>query len=148
VTGGKPWTDGENKLLLSMIAENCSFQNILESGKFPDRTADAIRGQLQRLGAPSSVNTKLSSVGEIVPADDNLSLDEVVKLFSSAYREMCASKEVDKYKLERFRLVFQAARDFGPLLAHYEKWDKIEKKIEELSAKMEQIQATKDTEET
>jgi hypothetical protein len=70
-------------------------------------------------------------------------MEEVVRLFSRAFEQICALKEVDKLVLERFRIIFQAARDYGPLLAHYEKWEKIEKKIEELSAAVAELQATK-----
>jgi hypothetical protein len=52
-------------------------------------------------------------------------------------------KQTDKLALERLRIVFQAAKDYGPLLAGYEKWDKIEKKIDELSAAVAELQATK-----
>jgi ribulose 1,5-bisphosphate carboxylase large subunit-like protein len=61
---------------------------------------------------------------------DALSMEKVVKLFSTAFEQICAMKEVDKLVLERFRIIFQAAKDYGPLLAHYEKWDKIEGQIE------------------
>ena len=48
-------------------------------------------------------------------------MGEVVRLFSGAFEQVCALKEVDKLVLERFRIIFQAAKDYGPLLAHYEK---------------------------
>ena len=49
---------------------------------------------------------------------------------------MCAMK---KLSLERFHIIFQAAKDYAPLLAGYEKWDK----IEELSAVVAELQAAK-----
>jgi hypothetical protein len=72
-----------------------------------------------------------------------MSLERAVKLFSSAFEQICSSKEVDKRKLERFRIIFQAAKDYGPLLAHFEKWDKIEKQIEELATAVAELQAAK-----
>ena len=50
---GRPWTDEENELLLQMAAQKLSPQKIFDPEKFPDRTANAIRTQLQRLGAGS-----------------------------------------------------------------------------------------------
>jgi hypothetical protein len=50
---------------------------------------------------------------------------------------------VDKLVLERFRIIFQAVKDCGPLLAHYEKWEKIEGRIEELAAAVAELQAAK-----
>jgi hypothetical protein len=72
-------------------------------------------------------------------------MEEVVKLFSTTFEQVCALKEVDKLVLERFRIIFQAARDYGPLLAHYEKWEKIEKQIEELAAAVAELQAANGT---
>ena len=45
--------------------------------------------------------------------------------------------------LERLRIIFQAAKNYGPLLAHHEKWDKIEKQIEQLAAAVAELQAAK-----
>lgn len=142
MVGGKIWTEEENKLLLSMIAQGLSFQDVFDSGKFPDRTLEAIRLEGQRTGTPTQ-DGKQSSVNEIVPSENAVSLERVVKLFSSAFEQICSSKEVDRRKLERFRIIFQAAKDYGPLLAHFEKWDKIEKQIEELATAVAELQAAK-----
>jgi hypothetical protein len=48
-------------------------------------------------------------------------MEEVVKLFRTTFGQICALKEVDELMLERFCMVFQAAKDYGPLFAHYEK---------------------------
>jgi hypothetical protein len=48
-------------------------------------------------------------------------MEEAVKLFSMVFEQVCALKEVDKLVLERFCMIFQAAKDYGPLFAHYEK---------------------------
>jgi hypothetical protein len=61
-----------------------------------------------------------SFVQQIEPAKDAMRMEEVVKLFSTAFGQICALKEVDKLVLEGFRIIFQAAKDYGPLLAHYE----------------------------
>jgi hypothetical protein len=53
MVGGRPWTDEENKLLQNMIAPGQSFQEIFDSGEFPDGASEAIRIQLLRLGAQS-----------------------------------------------------------------------------------------------
>jgi hypothetical protein len=82
-------------------------------------------------------------VETIEPASDALSMEEVNKLFSTAFEQICALKEVNKLVLERFRMVFQAAKDYGPLLAHYEKWEKIEGQIEQLAAAVAELQAAK-----
>jgi hypothetical protein len=143
---GNLWTDDENSLLLGMVAQGLSPQAIFDSGKFSDRTVDAIRAQVQRLG--SYVQPRKSNVQTIQPSADSLRMEEAVKFFSTAFKQICELQEVDKLKLERFRIIFQAARDYGPLLASYEKWDKIEKKIEELSAAVVELQAAKGAKKT
>ena len=139
---GKPWTHEEIELLLKMSEEGKSVQEIYDSGAFSERTVHAIRKQLQRLGAPSFVQ-RMAIVQTIEPAEKAMSMERVVKLFTTAFEQICALKEIDKLGLERFRLIFQAAKDYAPLLAGYEKWDKIEKKIEELSAAVAELQVAK-----
>jgi len=70
------------------------------------------------LGANSFVQTiRGSFVQQIEPSPDALSMEEVVKLFSTAFEQICGLREVDKLVLERFRIIFQAAKDYGSLLA-------------------------------
>jgi hypothetical protein len=141
---GKFWTEEENKLLLKMFEEGKSLEEIYDSGSFPERTVDAIRMQIQRLGLNSFVQTiRGSFVQQIEPAKDAMCMEEVVKLFSTAFKHICTLQEVDKFVLERYRIIFQAAKDYGPLLAGYEKWEKIEGQIEELAAAVAELQAAK-----
>jgi hypothetical protein len=141
---GKFWTEEENEHLLKMFKEGKSLQEIYDSGAFPERTVDAIRMQIQRLGINSFVQTMRNPfVQQIEPAKDAMRMEEVVKLFSTAFKQICTLQEVDKFVLERFRIVFQAAKDYGPLLAGYEKWEKIEGQIEELAAAVAELQAAK-----
>jgi hypothetical protein len=84
MAGGKPWTDQENILLLDIVDDELSPQAIFDSGKFPDRTVDAIRMQIQRLGL-NVQTTRKTFVQTIEPAKDVLSMEEVVKLFSTAF---------------------------------------------------------------
>jgi len=100
--------------------------------------------QIQRLGVNSFVQTiRGAFVQQIEPAKDAMRMEELVKLFSTAFGQICALKEVDKLVLDRFRIIFQAVKDCGPLLAHCEKWEKIEGRIEELAAAVAELQAAK-----
>jgi len=137
---GKPWTEAELKLLKDMAGEGLNSRQIYDSGKLPGRTLYSIVKQFYG----SIVTTKASAkVVTIEPAQDALAMDKVVRLFSTAFEQICSMEEVDKLALERFRIIFQAAKDYGPLLAHYEKWERIEKQIEELAAAVEELQAAK-----
>ncbi len=142
MVGGKLWTDEENKTLREMVDERFKLEDICKSGKFPDRSAEAIRVQIIRLGM-SVEETNFSFVERIEPATDALTIEKVVKLFSTAFERVCSMNGIDKLALERFRIIFQAAKDYAPLLAGYEKWDKIEKRIEELAAAVAELQAAK-----
>jgi hypothetical protein len=143
---GKPWTDEEIKVLRELDERGLSAQEIYESGRLPDRTYEAIRKQLN-LG--SIVATKQTAIVETIePAPDALSMEEVVKLFSTAFKQICEVQQVDKLTLERFRIIFQAAKDYGPLLSSFQRWEKIEKQIEELAAAVAELQAAKSAKKT
>jgi len=143
---GKPWTDEEIKVLRELAEQDLSAQEIYESGRLPDRTYEAIRKQLN-LG--SIVATKQTAIVETIePAKDALSMEEVVKLFSTAFKQICELQQVDKLTLERFRIIFQAAKDYGPLLSSFQRWEKIEKQIEELAAAVAELQAAKGAKKT
>ena len=143
---GKPWTDEEIKVLRELDERGLSAQEIYESGRLPDRTYEAIRKQLN-LG--SIVATKQTAIVETIePAKDALSMEEVVKLFSTAFKQICEVQQVDKLTLERFRIIFQAAKDYGPLLSSFQRWEKIEKQIEELAAAVAELQAAKSAKKT
>lgn len=135
---GKPWTDAENELLLKMVADGFSPQAMFESGKFQERTVGAIRMQILRLG--SNVATKHTAiVTTIKPAPDAISMEEVVKLFSTAFKQICEVQQVDKLTLERFRITFQTVKDYSTLLKTYEKWEEIGKRIEQLAPDVEML---------
>jgi hypothetical protein len=141
VARGKPWTDAELKLLMDMAAKRLSPQEIFDSGKLPSRTLRAIGKQVY--GGTIVRSNPGAIVHTIEPAEDAMSMERVVKLFSTAFEQICGLTEVDKLVLERLRLIFQAAKDYGPLLAGYEKWEKIERQIEELTAAVAELQAAK-----
>jgi hypothetical protein len=138
---GKPWTEEEIAILDELASQGLSPQQIYESGRLPERTVDAIRKQLKLC---SIVQTKHTAIVQTIePAPDALSMEEVVKLFSTAFKQICELQQVDKLTLERFRIIFQAAKDYGPLLSSFQRWEKIEKQIEELAAAVAELQAAK-----
>jgi hypothetical protein len=142
---GKRWTDAEVEVLTEMAAQGLSPQQVYDSRRLPDRTFEAIRKQM---GPNRSVSKPKTAVVAVQPAKDVLSIENAVKLFSTAFEQVCSLVYVDKITLERFHIIFQAAKDYGPLLAGYEKWANIEKQIEELKSSVEALQAAKDAEST
>jgi len=49
----------------------------------------------------------------IEPAENALTMERVVKLFTTAFEQICAVKEIDKFALERFRIIFMKYCIFG-----------------------------------
>jgi hypothetical protein len=139
---GKRWTDAEVEVLMEMAAQGLSPQQIFDSCRLPDRSFDAIKKQMW-ISRSMPLSKPRTVVAAVQPAKDVLSIENAVKLFSTAFEQVCSLVEVDKLALERFRIIFQAAKDYGPLLAGYEKWENIEKQIEELKSSVEALQASR-----
>lgn len=144
--GGTRWTEEENKTLRALVEQGLGAQQIHETGKLPSRTYEAIRKQLNMEALAAAKGS--ITVETIEPAPDALTLEKVVKLFTTTLDKICQTEKVDKLTLERYRIIFQAAKDYGPLLAGYEKWEKIEKQLDELTSAVAQLQAAKNTAKT
>jgi hypothetical protein len=69
---GKPWTDAENRLLLEMAEEGLNPQQSYDSGRFPERTVEAINKQLERCSFAAA--RQKAFVETIQPPEDALSL--------------------------------------------------------------------------
>jgi hypothetical protein len=143
---GKPWSDAETGVLMEMVAQGMSPQQIYDSGRLPGRTYQAIVKELYDYGTIVKA-CRSAIVNTIEAAPNALTMDEVVKLFTTAFIDICNSKEVSKLALDRFRIIFQAAKHYGPLLASYEKWEKIEKQIEALAVSVAELKAAKESKE-
>jgi hypothetical protein len=87
---GKPWTDAENRLLLEMAEEGLNPQQSYDSGSFPERTVEAINKQLERRRLV--VSRQKTFVETIEQASNALRMEEVVKLFSTAFEQICGLK--------------------------------------------------------
>ena len=146
VLGGTRWTEEENRALRELVEQGLGAQQIHETGKLPGRTYEAIRKQLNMEALAAAKGS--TTVETIEPAPDALTLEKVVKLFTTTLDKICQTEKVDKLTLERYRIIFQAAKDYGPLLAGYEKWEKIEKKLDELTTAVALLQAAKGTAKT
>jgi len=137
---GKRWSQQEIQLLREMLREGMNLDEIVKSGKLPDRTATALQIQISRLGSIDNQSKKFI-VNQISLAEDILSLEEVLKRFSTAFEQICEGQELDKLALERYKIVFGAAKDYGPLLAHFERMSVVEREIENLKKMVEGLRA-------
>jgi hypothetical protein len=136
------WTDKETQILTGMVAEGLTARQIHASNRLPGRTYFAIKKH-RLITLAGKIRKPAILTPAVQPAEGPLSIENVVKYFSNAFQQICDLKEVDKLTLERFRIIFQAAKDYGPLLAGYEKWQDIEKQITQLTAAVAELQAAK-----
>ncbi len=135
---GRRWTREEDRLLEDMVKRGLSVEEIVRSGRFPDRTFEAIRMQVGRL---SFVRRRQKIFVEQIAPVDVLSLEDVLRRFSCAFRRICDADEVSKLELERFRIVFSAAKDYGPILAGFERLKQVDEEIKNLRKMVEEVKA-------
>ncbi len=135
---GKRWTREELGLLKEMIQKGMDIDKIVQSGKFKERTHEAIRVQVNRQAFVGQ--TKKPIVEQIRPVEV-ISLDEVLKRFTDAFRQICESTELDRTELNRFRIIFSAAKEYAPLLTQYERLKTVEEEIAELKRILDEVKA-------
>jgi len=58
---GKRWTEAETKLLMEMVKEDKSVEEIIKSGKFPNRTSMAIQNAVKRFSFDSQKKNFIDS---------------------------------------------------------------------------------------
>ena len=133
---GKRWTDAETKLLMEMVKEGKSIEEIIKSGKFPNRTSIAIQNAAQRL---SFDNQKKIFVDNQIREAEIVGLETIVARYVDAFNKICNLKEYDKTDLERFRIIFQAAWRYRELFREYEKLEDLEARVESLEKLLAEI---------
>jgi hypothetical protein len=146
---GKRWTEAENKLLLEMIREGMSVQQIYDSGKFPNRSFNALQHQFKQLKKLSSDDyagkKKISFVGKIGEAEI-VDLESVVKRFVDAFNKICALDKYNKQDLERFRIIFSAARVYFDLYFKLQSFEEVKARVERVEKLVEQLATEKKAE--
>jgi hypothetical protein len=102
---------------MDMAAQRFNPQRIYDSGKFPERTYNAIKKQMLVLRLVAT--RQKSIVATIQPSQKTLSMEEVVRLSSRAFEQICASKEVDKLVLETLSLAGTPCVEMPAVMAKY-----------------------------
>jgi hypothetical protein len=139
---GRRWTEAENRLLLEMAKQGMSVQEIYDSGKFPNRTFRAIQQQLQKLGADYGTNKKFSFSTKISEAEI-VELETVVKRFVDAFNKICDLTKYNKQDLERFRIIFSAARVYFDLYFKLQSFEEVKARVERVEKLVEQLATEK-----
>jgi Arc/MetJ-type ribon-helix-helix transcriptional regulator len=141
---GKRWTESEIKLLMEMVKEGKSIDEIIRSGKFPNRTSMAIQNAVKRLSFDSQ--KKIFIDGQIREAEI-VGLETIVARYVDAFNKICDLTQYRKEDLERFRIIFQAAWKYRELFREYEKLEDLERRVKSLENLLAEIkeQRTKAT---
>lgn len=142
---GKRWTETENKLLLEMIRKGMTIQQIYDSGILPNRNFRSIQVQLQRLGTDLCTQKKICLSTQISEAEI-IALDSVVKRFVDAFNKICDLTECSKEDLERFRIIFAAARVYFDIYFKLQSFKEVEARVERVEKLVEQLATEKKTE--
>jgi hypothetical protein len=125
-----------------MTEQGMGIQEIYESGKFPNRTFRAIQNQLQRLGAGLSAQKKFQMSAQIREAEI-VELETVVRRFVDAFNKICDLTECSKEELERFRIIFSAARVYFDLYFKLQSFEEVKARVERVEKLVEQLAAEK-----
>jgi len=138
---GERWTDKENNLLQDMVKQGITTQQIYESGTFPSRTFRAIENQVKRLDVLTTQKKKSLS-GQISEAEI-LGLESVIRRFVDAFNKICDLTMCSKEDLERFRIIFSAARAYFDLYFRLEEFGEVKNRVERLEALVAQLASEK-----
>jgi hypothetical protein len=143
MVGGKIWTEAENRLLQEMLEKGANLEDIVKSGKFEERSAQAIEKQAQRLGVFVGQKKKVF-VGQAIGKAEIPNFEDVVSRYVDAFNRLCEKSEFTREELERFRLIFMAAWKYRGMFRDYEEFGEVKADIERLKEQMAQLFAQKD----
>jgi len=133
---GKRWTEAETKLLMEMVKEDKSVEEIIKSGKFPNRTSMAIQNAVKRFSFDSQ---KKKFIDSQIREAEIVGLETIVARYVDAFNKICNLEKYDKADLERFRIIFQAAWKYRELFREYQKLEDLEHRVESLEKLLAEI---------
>ena len=133
---GKRWTEAETKLLMEMVKEDKSVEEIIKSGKFPNRTSMAIQNAVKRFSFDSQ---KKKFIDSQIREAEIVGLETIVARYVDAFNKICNLEKYDKADLERFRIIFQAAWKCRELFREYQKLEDLEARVESLEKLLAEV---------
>lgn len=132
----KRWTPHEINVLRGLGEKGFTPEQIFESGQLPGRTFQAIYKQMKRL---SLVRQKKFYGGHVKPKDV-AELDEIIRRYVTAFRQICKQREFSRDEIERFKVIFQAAAKYRDLFFAYAEVKGIDKRLAELEKMVKSLQ--------
>lgn len=142
---GKSWTETENKIMQEMVRKGMTVQQIYDSRVLPDRNFRSIQAQLQRLGSELCTQKKIFLSAQINEAEI-AGLESIVRRFVDAFNKICDLKECSKEDLERFRIIFAAARVYFDIYFKLQRFEEVETRVEKVEKLVEQLASAKKAE--
>jgi hypothetical protein len=89
---------------------------------------------------------KAAAVELIEGAEIPRDLEPLVAKYINAFNRLCKTTEVSREELQRFKLIFQAAKDYAKLFSAYEEIERVKAEIAELKVSVAQLAASKKAE--
>ena len=136
---GRKWAQNEINQLRELAEQGLTAQQIFESGKFPRRSYRSIEHQLKRL----AYGTHKKFRGTHVKAVEVAELEEIVKRYVDAFRQICEEREFTRDEIERFKTIFMAAWKYRELFAEYERVREVDERLAALERVVAELQKTK-----
>jgi len=141
---GPRWTDAENNILLKLVERGMTAEDIYKSGLLPGRTVKAIDHQIRRLTFGAQ---KKKFIGAQIREAEIVDLEAVVRRFVDAFNKVCDLTEYSKEDLERFRIIFSAARSYFDLYFRLEEFSEVKRRVERLERLVSQLAPEEEEEE-
>ena len=144
---GPRWTDAENNILLKLVERGMTAEDIYKSGLLPGRSLPAIQMQISRLRGASFVKQKKKFIVKQIREAEIVDLEAVVRRFVDAFNKVCDLTEYSKEDLERFRIIFSAARSYFDLYFRLEEFSEVKRRVERLERLVSQLAPEEEEEE-
>jgi len=136
----KPWTKEEIQLLYQMVEKGLSTFIIAQR---LNRTQQAVYFKIRRLKtkfllAVDEKNKKFSEFSTRIEPRELLTHEQVLKVLSGALQRL-QEGNLDDDEVKRLKTLTILASRYDVLLERYERWDEIEKRIEAVEARLEEM---------
>ena len=130
-----------------MVEQGMDVQQIYDSKMFPNRTFNSIKAQMLRLNVGAQLlQQKKKSLSPQIGEAEIVELEAIVRRFIDAFNKICGLAECSKEDLERFRIIFSAARTYFDLYFRLEEFSEVEGRVERLEALVAQLAPEKKAE--
>lgn len=141
------WTREEEQLLCQMIERGLSTTIIATK---LNRTRDSVYFKIRRLklkflSAVDEKSKKFSAkVSETIEPKELITHEHVLKILSAALQRLQESG-LDKEEVKRLKTLSVLASYYDKMLERFERWDEIEKRIEAIEARLQEVASQKQT---